>query len=149
MIKNIFALIALACALLSCSSDKLKEKINETGAATGEAIGEFSTGVSSGVEKALEVKLDLSEGLKSKGITFGKQTISNDPAGGEDNLLIVYVIFNQDFKGSIIAKAFDNKGQEMGRVKIEVSGKKDETQFLEFHFDKRTNIDSDSKITLE
>jgi hypothetical protein len=146
--KNIITVIALSSVLLSCSSDKIKEKINETGETTGEVIGEFSTGVSSGVEKALEVNIELSEALKTKGITFGKQTINND-VEGTDNLLIVYVIFNQYYKGDITAKAFDSKGQEMGRVKISVEGKKDEAQYLEFHFDKRTNIDSDSKITLE
>src|SRR6478752_6251285 len=146
--KNSIVVLCILAVLAACSSDKIKEKINETGAATGEAIGEFSSGVSSGVEKALEVNIEMSEALKTKGITFGKQTISND-AEGTDNLLIVYVIFNQYYKGEMTAKAFYNKGQEMGRVKISVEGKKDEAQYLEFHFDKRTNIDSDSKITLE
>lgn len=147
--RNSIISVFLLSIMAACSSGSIKEKINETGAATGEAIGEFSTGVSSGVEKALEVNLELNESLTSKGITFGKQTISNDPTGGEDNLLIVYLIFEKDFTGSMLAKVYDNKGQEMGRVKIDVQGKKDEAKFVEFHFDKRTNIDSDSKITIE
>jgi hypothetical protein len=61
----------------------------------------------------------------------------------------VYVIFTQDFKGSLTAKAYDDNSLEMGRVKIAVEGKKDEAKYVEFHFDKRTNIDSKNMLKIE
>lgn len=142
------ALLGLWMVMISCSSDDVKEKINKAGDVAGQAVGEFASGVSSGVGKAFDMKVDLSEMLKQKGIGLGKITVSSD-SGASDNLLTAYVIFNQDYQGTLTAKAFDVKGLEMGRARLEVSGKKDEARYLEFHFDKRTNIDNDSKLTIE
>ena len=142
------SLIVLSLHLCSCSTDKVKQKINETGDAAGQVIGELATGITTGVKKTIEPKIELSEGLKMKGIAFGKMMVSGDSAGLE-NVLITYIIFNTDFNGHLTAKAFDNKKLEMGRVKIEVSGKKDEAKYFEFHFDKRTDIDNDSELTIE
>lgn len=143
-----FYLLLAASLLNSCSSGDVKEKINKAGDVTGQVVGEFASGVSSGVKKAFDVNVQLTDDLKRKGLVFGKTSVSSDKVG-EDNLLTVYIIFNQDFSGSITSKAFDNKGLEMGRVKLDISGKKDEAKFIEFHFDKRTNIDNDSKLTIE
>ncbi len=114
----------------------------------GQAIGEFTSGVTSGVEKSIEPKVVLSEKLKSSGLSFGKIIVSGDSADLE-NVLTVYIIFDNDFNGSFLVKAFDNKKREMGRVKTDVKGKKDEARYVEFHFDQRTNIDNDSELTIE
>ncbi|MBK6837206.1 MAG: hypothetical protein IPG90_02110 [Bacteroidetes bacterium] len=134
--------------LFSCSSESVKEKINKAGDVTGQAIGEFTEGVSSGVEKAFDTKVLIADGLKAQGIECGKTTVSSDSSAA-DNLLTVYVIFNQDFSGEITAKAFDKVNNEMGRIKLAVNAKKDESRYLEFHFDPHTNIDHDSKLTIE
>lgn len=135
-------------AMVSCNSDSIKEKINKAGDVAGQATGEFMEGVKTGVNKAFDVRIEVPAGLKEKGIRFGKSTVTNDSTG-TDNLLTVYIIFNNDFNGYLTAKAFDNKAEEMGRVSIPVAGKSNEARFFEFHFDKRTNIDSDSKLVIE
>jgi hypothetical protein len=140
--------IFLTFILASCSSCEVKEKAGKAGKEAGQVIGEFASGISNGVEESFEVTAVLSNDLKSKGIQFGKTTVSS-AAEGKDNLLSVYVIFDQDFKGSLTAKAFDRQGLEMGRVKLQVDGKKDEARYIDFTFDKRTNIDNDSKLTIE
>jgi hypothetical protein len=143
-----FVGLLLLVTIYSCSSSSLKENINKTGDAAGQAIGEFASGISSGVKKAIEPKIEIGGNLKNNGISFGKMTISADSADN-DNILVAYVIFNLDFSGNITAKAFDNKNLEMGRVKMEIKGKKDEARYIEFHFDKRTDITNDSKLSLE
>jgi hypothetical protein len=45
--------------------------------------------------------------------------------------------------------AFDNKGLEIGRSSIEITAQKDLAGYFDFHFDARTNIDSDGKIVME
>ena len=145
---KLIAISGISIFLLSCSSHDVKEKINQAGDVAGQTVGEFASGVSTGIGKAFEMKVELSEELKGKGMSFGKTTVSSD-TGATDNLLTLYVIFNQDFDGSLTAKAFDVKGLEMGRTKLNVSGKKDEAKYIEFRFDKRTNIDNDSKLTIE
>ena len=135
-------------ALIQCNSNDTKEKINKVGNVTGQAVGELVSGISSGVKKAFDVKIDLPKTLADKGIRFGKTIVTSD-SSGSDNLLIIYIIFNNDFKSELTAKAFDNKGLEMGRVRVTVECKKDEAKYFEFHFDKRTKIDFDSKLTIE
>jgi len=138
----------LSIFLISCSSSSVKEKINKAGDIAGQASGEFAKGIGNGVSKAFDVKIDLPQSLSDKGIKFGKTTISSDSIG-TDNLLSIYFIFEKNFSGKITAKVFDNKGQEMGRAVGFAEGKENETKFIDFHFDKRTNIDSDCKITIE
>ena len=95
---------------------------------------------SKGVEKAFEIKIVLPENLKKKGLELGKTYVTNDSAG-IDNVLMVYVIFNKPYSGTLKSKVFDANQLEMGRATAPVVAKKDEAMFIEFHFDKRTNID--------
>lgn len=131
----------------SCSTDTIKDGINKAGDVAGQTAGEFIEGASKGVEKAFDVKVTLSDDLKKKGLEFGKTYITSDSLA-TDNLLMVYVIFNQDFSGTLKAKVYDDKNLEMGRTTAVVNAKKDQARFIEFHFDKRTNIDSKNVLTL-
>ena len=138
----IFALI-----IFSCSTDNIKEGINTVGDVAGQTAGEFIEGASKGVEKAFDIKVTLSDDLKKKGLEFGKTYITNDSLS-TDNLLMVYIIFNQDYSDTLKAKVYDDKQLEMGRTTAVVNGKKDQAMFVEFHFDKRTNIDSKNVLTV-
>ena len=138
----------VAIAIFSCSTDTIKDGINKAGDVAGQTAGEFIEGASRGVEKAFDVKVTLSEDLKKKGMELGKTYITSDSLA-TDNLLMVYVIFNQDYSDTLKAKVFDDKQLEMGRTSVFVNGKKDEAKFVEFHFDKRTNIDSKNVLTVE
>lgn len=140
--------IALILGLTACSTSSIKDKINKTGNAVGQVTGEFIEGASKGVSKAFDVKVELPQYLTDKGLQFGKATVTSDSIG-TDNLLVLYIIFNKDFDGLLTAKAFDNQLLEMGRSSAQVSGKKNDAKFVEFHFDKRTNIDSKNKLTVE
>lgn len=147
MNRFIFTL-AILTTLQACSSNSVKEKINKAGDVAGQAAGEFIEGATKGVVKAFDVKIDLPKSLEEKGLRFGKATISSDSIG-TDNLLTLYVIFKIDFQGKLWAKVFDQDSLEMGRAYVNVTGKKDESLFLDFHFDKRTNIDSKNRISVE
>ncbi|NBX78855.1 MAG: hypothetical protein EBQ94_00480 [Flavobacteriales bacterium] len=146
--KKIIALSFLTLLISSCSTDSIKQKINKAGDVVGQTTGEFIEGAADGVQKAFDVKISLPKGLKEKGVEFGKSTISNDSIG-KDNLLEVYVIFNKDYKGKLTAKVYDDNSLEMGRATVQLNGKMDETKYVAFHFDKRVNIDSKNKITVE
>ena len=148
MKTRIIILFITSVFIFSCNKSNTKDKINEVGDATGQVLGEFVKGVSSGVENAFDVKIDLPQNLIDKGFKLGKCSVMDDSLG-TDNLLVVYIIFEKDYEGKITSKAFDNQGLEMGRTSTLVLGKKDEARFFDFHFDKRTNIDGDSKITVE
>jgi hypothetical protein len=144
----LYSFLTFSFLLVACTSPETKNNINKVGDAAGQAVGEFVEGVTHGVQKAFDVTVQLPSNLADKGIKIGKTSVTSDSVG-TDNLLLVYLIFEKDYSGEMTARAFDNKGLEMGRVAIKVSGKNKEARFFEFHFDRHTNIDSDSKLILE
>lgn len=148
--KTIFLFLSMISIIFfgQCSSESAKKNISKAGDVAGQAVGEFVSGVSTGVQKAFDMTVDLPKNLETKGLKFGKITVKNDTEG-TDNLLTIYFIFDKDFDEVVVAKVFDRKGLEMGRARQKVTGAKGDAKFIEFHFDKRTNIDVDSKITIE
>lgn len=116
----------------------------------GETVGEFTEGVTKGAQKAFDIVIKPSEDLKKRGISVGKVLYGSDTAtNGDDNKLSVYIIFAKDFDADVIVKVSDAKGLEMGRAKTRVKGVPGDAAYFDFIFDKRTNIESDSKITIE
>jgi hypothetical protein len=134
--------------LTSCSVSSTKEKINKVGDAAGQTIGQFSKGVAGGVSRSYDKTVELSSAIEAKGLKLGKTTVKSDSTGA-NCVLLAYLIFDQDLNQTLTAKAFDNNGLEMGRVALPVSGKKNETRFVEFRFDKRTDIEVNSKLVIE
>ncbi len=147
-LKQVMLFVLLSLFVFSCSHSSVNEKINKVGEVVGEASGELAKGLGNGATKAFDVKIDLAEELKKKGLSIGKTTLSSDSTG-TDNLLSAYLIFDKDFSGKITAKIFDNKSKEMGRINTMVDMKAGDAKYIDFDFDKRTNIDSDCTITIE
>ena len=128
---------------------KTKETLNKGGEVVGKTASEFFEGVSEGIDKTLQCEISLSEDLKRKGLKIGKFSVESDTAGGYNNLLSLYLIFDKDFKSSISIKVFDKSKVEIGRTKIDIENKKDAAGYYDFVFDKRTYIEVKSKIIIE
>lgn len=145
-----FVFLILALILMSCNwaKQKTKETVNKTGEVVAKAGSEFADGISKGVEKTFQNEVVFSETLSKSGVHAGKILI-NSTDTSVDNLLTMYLIFDQDFSQSLIVKVFDAKGQEYGRVSQVVTAKKGEARYIDFLFDRRTNIDGKGKITVE
>lgn len=144
-----FYIFFLALVLASCggATDRAKDAIKDGGEIVGKTVGEFGKGVTEGLEETFQMNIDLSEQMLSNGIELGKITLEN--SGGTDNVLVVYMMFKNDFEADVLAKIFDTAGLEMGRSSQNITAKAGEARYFEFNFDKRTNIDRDSKITME
>ena len=142
----IAAAILLVPVFYSCNFSP-KDTIHDTGDKVGQSVGEFVHGVSGGVNKAFTLKIQLSDDLKSAGVSTGK-IIMRDTFG-KTNIVSVYFIFARSFDDNITVKVFDNKGLEMGRRKIPVKAKKGDALFYDFKFDQRTDISSDCKLSAE
>lgn len=151
-IKSIIPLTILTVYVLTgCNglNDKTKKTLNEGGEAVGKTATEFIEGVSKGVESTLDCEIVISENLQNKGIKTGNYEIVNDPEGGKDNLLTLYLIYDKDIKTKITAKAFNKNGLEIGRSAIDIEGKSGEADYVDFKFNKRTEIGVRSKIVIE
>ena len=148
--KQIISILTVLLLLVSCGKvkEKAKETINKGGEAVGKTATEFFEGVSEGVDKTLQCELSLSQSLIDKGLKTGKFAIEN-AEGGRNNQLTIYLIFEKDFESTVTAKVFDKKGLELGRTKVDIGGKSNESGYFDFTFDKRTYIEVRSKIAFE
>lgn len=146
--KNI--LIILSFTFFSCNQakQKAKETVHKAGEVVSKAGSEFVDGVSKGIEKTFQNQIVISEQLKKQGIKTGKILI-NGSDSTTDNILTPYLIFDDNFDQSITIKVISAEGQEYGRVTQQVTGKKGEAKYVDFTFDKRTNIDSKGKLIFE
>jgi hypothetical protein len=141
-------IISVFALLLLFGCNMVKDKVKEGAHKAGEAGGEIIKQVSSGVGQAFDIDVKLDVKLAAEGLQLGKCSI-NSSKEGNDDMVDAYIIFNNDFSKEVLAKAFDQKGMEMGRVKLQLSGKKGEAGYFSIAFDKKTNIDRDCKITIE
>jgi len=145
-----YLFLLLTVTLLSCNwaKTKAKDTVNEAGQVAGKAGSEFVNGVAKGIEKTFQNEVVLSEDLKMKGVKTGKIIIHGSDST-VDNILSVYFIFDKDFNQGITIKVISNEGQEYGRLTQIVTGRQGEAKYLDYIFDKRTNIDGRGKLQIE
>lgn len=159
MKKFLFTAIILS-SLVSCmdSDEKAKDAIDqhakEIEDKAGSVIDSTVEGFKHGVEDAKEElnssltpDIILNESLKEKGINIGKYTIENDKKG-TDNKLVIYIITEKGFNGTLTFKVLDKKGVESGRQVLKLTAKAGEAGYKEVVFDERTNIQNSYTIEI-
>lgn len=145
--KYILTLLLLAGINSSCNwaKEKTKQTVHKTGEIVAETGSEFVDGVSKGIQKSFDHEIQLPDNMKQQGLELGKVVISSEDQA-TDNVLSVYFIFNANFNKQITIRAITEQGQEFGRATQLVTGNQGEAKYIDFIFDKRTNIDG--KATL-
>ncbi len=148
--KTVSFLLLLALFSISCNwaKEKAKETVNKTGEIVAKTGSEFVNGVDKGVQKTFSNQLQLSDVFIKAGIKTGRINISSSDSA-TDNIISVYLIFENDFNQKITVKVVDENNLEYGRVTQMINGKKGEGKYFDFTLDKRTNIDSKGKIIFE
>jgi hypothetical protein len=146
-----YSLILLATMLFfSCNhvKQKAKDTVNKTGEVVAKTGSEFVDGVAKGVEKTFQNEVIISDKLKAAGLRSGKIMVSSSDSA-TDNILTAYLIFENNIDQKVSVKVYNEIGQEYGRVSQAVKGQKDEAKYIDFVFDKRTNIDGKGKLVFE
>lgn len=142
----------LICILLSfaiaCNdvSDTAKKVVNKSGEVVGETASDFIEGVGKGIWQSLDCNIFLDSALVALGLESGKYAILSSPQGGENNLLTIYFIFNQDFNQEISIVAKDKNDLEIGRTTKKIKGSKGSAEYFDIEFHKRTYIEAKSNI---
>lgn len=149
--KQLITFFILLLVIFSCNKvkQKTRETINEGGEIVGKAATEFAEGVSEGAERTLDCEISLSDNLMGKGLKTGNFYVDKDSSGGVNNILRLYLIFDKDFDGQVVAKLFAKNGLESGRTKIKIKATSGDAKYFDFVFDKRTHIEVKSKIAIE
>lgn len=115
-----------------------------------EGVGEVIKGGASGFDKSLsKINIELDKDLKDKGIEIGRAArLEQKNDKGEDGVT-AYLIYNKPFKGTLLIKAFDPAGKEIGRATAQTKGGADDTSYVNFYFDQRTPLTIVKKFTLK
>ncbi len=153
MNKLITLLINLSILTLSFSScnwaeENTKKAANKTGEIIGKTGTEFGVGVINGVKMTFENEVKISDNVKSKGLEIGEVLI-NSTDSTTDNVLTMYIIFNEYFNEEITIKIFAENGKENGRLRETLNGKEGDAKHFDFYFDKHVNIRVKGNITIE
>ena len=146
--KYVFIILTLTLASCNWAKKKTKETANKTGEVVAKTGSEFFNGVSKGIGKTFQNEVEFSAQLKTLGLKTGKIIIHGTDTS-TDNILTSYLIFDENFDRNITIKIISDEGQEYGRVAQHVSGQKDDAKYIDFIFDKRTNIDGRGKLLFE
>jgi hypothetical protein len=136
--------------LTSCdwAKDKTRATLHKGGEIVGKAGSEVVDGVAKGVEESFANLVETSTGIESNGIKLGSSKVIGTDST-TDNIVSVYLIFDKKFQGKITAKAIDNQGLEFGRVVTTIMADSGQAKFVDFEFDRRTNIDRNDRVRLE
>jgi uncharacterized protein with FMN-binding domain len=146
--KNLFFVTLILFASCNWFKEKTKQTVNKTGEVVAQTGSEFVDGVTKGVEKSFKNNILISDDLKQKGISVGK-VIINSSDTSTDNILTAYLIFDKDLNQILVAKVFNDDNKEYGRATKQIKAKKGEAKYIDFVFDKRTNIDGRGQINIE
>jgi hypothetical protein len=146
--KFILFLLISSISMYSCRTESGNERLQGATEKVGESASKAVKGLKAGIEKATKVNIELSENLKTRGLSLGKTKLDSKN-GGRHNMLNVYVIFDKKMNRNVLLKVFNNQNEEVGRTKTLISGNEGEAKYIDFIFDKRTNIDRDFKIRME
>jgi len=146
------SLVALALAVIVSACSKVSEKAGETIDSGARKVGKTATdivnSIDKGVSESAEISIGISDALAKGGLESGKYYIRKDKDGNE-NILSVYLITNQDTDRELHAKLFDKKHVEMGRATVLLKQKKGEAAYWDFVFDPKISFEFQSTLIVE
>jgi len=149
--KKAFIYITVLALALACKNEveeKTKDAFEKGTKAVEETADKVVDEVSSRFEDSRGCELALSQQIKEKGISTGKFYIEKDSVTKKHNKLVVYLINDKNYKGAINFKVADKDGVEIGRTSIDISEKTATAGYRDVVFDKRTDIEPKSIISI-
>lgn len=130
----------LACA--GCGQKDGDSVAKQAGSKVGETLTDFATGVGKGVDKQLGVEVEIAKDLSDLGIT---KTVSKAKPHG----FSIYLVASKPLNGTLVAKALNKDGQEIGRSAIEIDFTADDAKYVSFAFQEDMDTQLVEKYALD
>jgi len=129
--KHVTILSLLAALLMGCgkNEDSLALKAGEK---IGQQMTDFTKGVGKGIDQKMMVDVSLSPQVLALGLT---NTIAKSLGIGVTNGISVYLIASQNISNTLVARAINGEGVEVGRARKLVVLQKDEATYVTFSFE--------------
>lgn len=127
---TLFGLVATLLVGCGKSGDSIADKAGEV---VGKHVTDFTKGVGRGIDQKMTVEVSLMPEVQALGLT---STIAKALGLDSDKKgITVYLIASQDVSKTLIARALNADGLEIGRCKTEVVLPKGAAAYVKFEFD--------------
>ena len=134
----------LVLVIATGCSDEGKTVAETAGNRVGETLTDFASGVGEGVDTRMEVTVELSSQCAELGLS---KTVAKSL--GLKQGISVYVIAEKPFTGQLVCKAISEKGEEVGRVKVDAEFEADDAKYVTFPFEWEMDSQLVSSYTLD
>lgn len=132
LMKHTILFSGLAMLVCGCgkNGDSLADKAGES---VGKHVTDFTKGVGRGVDQQMAVEVSLSPEVQALGLT---STVAKASAlGAAKKGVTVYLIASQAVSQTLVVRALNAEGLEIGRCKKEVVLGKGDAAYVAFEFD--------------
>lgn len=124
-------ILLLSVFLMGCDNkeDSIAMKAGEK---IGQQVTDFTKGVGKGIDQKMMVEVALSPQVLALGLT---NTIAKSLGIGGTNGISVYLIASENVSNTLVARALNGEGVEVGRSRKQVVLQKDDATYVTFHFE--------------
>jgi len=134
--KHVMIIGLLAALLMGCDTkdDSIAMKAGEK---IGQQVTDFTKGVGKGIDQKMMVQVSLSPQVQALGLT---NTIAKSLGIGGTNGISVYFIASQSISNTLVARALNGEGVEVGRARKLVFLQKDDATYITFNFEDQMDM---------
>src|SRR2546426_12779899 len=125
-------IISLIGALLTGCGKKDDGIAKRTGEAIGQQVTDFTKGVGKGIDQKMMVQVSLSPQVQVLGLS---NTIAKSLGIGSTNGIAIYFIASDSVSNTLVARALNADGVEVGRARKLVVMQKGDASYVTFNFD--------------
>lgn len=131
--KCITVIGVAAIFLVGCGKrdDGIAKKAGEV---IGQQVTDFTKGIGKGYDQKMMVQVSLTPEVQALGLT---NTIAKSLGAGSTNGISIYFIASQGVTNTLVARALNAEGVEVGRAKKSVAIQKDDAAYVTFNFDEQ------------
>jgi hypothetical protein len=135
MVGNLkqITLVCLMLTLVAGCGKKGDGLANQAGESVGRHLTDFTKGVGKGIDQKMAVAVSLRPEVLSLGLT---KTIAKSLGLASSNGISVYFVASQNVSNTLVARALNAEGAEIGRSRKLVVLAKDDAAYVAFEFDK-------------
>jgi hypothetical protein len=135
--KMILPLLLLTVLAAGCGQ-KNGDFVSKTGEAVGEKLTDFTKGVGKGIDQRMLVEVVLSPEVNALGLS---NTIAKSLGLAESKPGIsIYFIAARPVSATLVVRALNAEGAEVGRAKTKVDLGKDDAAYVSFEFDRQMDM---------
>jgi hypothetical protein len=132
-----YLMLGLIAALLAGCGKKEDSIAKKVGEVIGQQATDFTKGVGKGIDQKMMVQVSLTPQLQALGLT---NTIAKSLGMGSTNGISIYFIASQNVSNTLVARALNADGVEVGRARKLLVLPKDDATYITFVFEEQMDM---------